>query len=48
MLTKNPDLNKYKLSGYGIGFNTLRVFSLSDGNGFAKDLIVLGAHVGSP
>ena len=30
-LTKNADFDKYKYSGYGIGFNARRRFSLSDG-----------------
>ena len=31
-LTKNTDSDKYSYSGYGIGFDAHRTFSLSDGN----------------
>ena len=37
-LTKNPDFDKYKYSGYGIGFDTRWSFSLSDGSGFDKNV----------
>ena len=30
-LTKNPDLDKYRYNGYGIGFDSCSEFSLSDG-----------------
>ena len=35
-LNKNSDLDKYKYSGYGIGFDASGRFSLSDGSGFGK------------
>ena len=31
-LTKNSDVDKYKYSEHGIGFDARRTFSLSDGN----------------
>ena len=36
VLTKNADFDKYKTSGYGIGFNVRGSFSLSDGSGLVK------------
>ena len=46
-LTTNsdPGLNKY--SGYGIGFDTTGRFSLSDGGGFCKNVIIFGAGMSS-
>ena len=35
-LTKNADFDKYKYSGYGIGFDAHGNFSLSGGSGFGK------------
>ena len=35
-LTKNVDFDKYKYSGYGIGFDAHGSFLLSDGSGFGK------------
>ena len=45
-LTKNADLDKYKYSGYGIGFNSHSEFSFTDGR-FAKNVIIFGADMGS-
>ena len=42
-LTKNADIDKYKCSGYDIGFDRNGGFSL--GNGFGKNCIVLGADM---
>ena len=39
-VTKNADFDKYKYSGYGIGFDARGSFSLSDGSGFAKNVII--------
>ena len=33
-------LNKYDYSGFGIGFDTRSSFSLTNGNGFGKNVIV--------
>ena len=41
----NPD--KYKYSGYGIGFDAHRSFSLSDGSAFGKNVIIFGADTSS-
>ena len=42
-LTKNPNTDKYKYSGYGNGFD--RKFSV--GNKFDKDCIILGLDMRS-
>ena len=41
-LTKNVDIDKYKYSGYGIGFDRKRTFSV--GNGFG---IIFGVDMSS-
>ena len=38
-LTKNSDIDKYKYSGYGIGFYRKGKFSF--GNGFGQNVIIL-------
>ena len=45
-LTKNADINKYKYSGYGIGFDARESFSFPSG-GNAQNVIILGADVNS-
>ena len=42
-LTKNADIDKYKYSGYGIGFDRQGGFSF--GNGFGKNCIIFGADL---
>ena len=44
-LTKNADIDKYKYSGYSIGFDSKREFSF--GNGFGRNCIILGADMSS-
>ena len=44
-LTKNPDIDKYKYSGYGIGFDRKGEFSFS--NGFGQNIIIFGADMSS-
>ena len=44
-LTKHVDINRYKYSGYGIGFDRKGEFSF--GNGFARNVIILGADMSS-
>ena len=44
-LTENPDIDKYKYSGYGIGFDRREQFSFGDG--FGQNVIILGADVSS-
>ena len=44
-LTKNADFNKYKYSGYGTGFDARGSFSLSEGSGFGKNVIIFGADM---
>ena len=45
-LTKNTDLDKYKYSGYGIGFNSHSKIIFADGN-FGKYVIIFGADMSS-
>ena len=45
-ITENPDLDKYKYSGYGIGFDSHSEFSLPDGS-MGKDVIIFGADMSS-
>ena len=42
-LTKNADIDKYKYSGYGIGFDRHGEFSF--GNGLGKNCIIFGADM---
>ena len=44
-LTKNTDIDKYKYSGYGIGFDRHGEFSF--GNGLGKNSIIFGADLNS-
>ena len=44
-LTRNVDFHKYKYSGYGIGFDASGSFLISDGSGFCKSVIILGANM---
>ena len=39
-LTKHVDIDQYKYSGYGIGFDIKGKFSFD--NGFGKNVIILG------
>ena len=45
ILTKNADIDQYKYSGYGIGFDRGRDFSF--GNGIGKNCIIFGADLSS-
>ena len=45
-LTKNPDPDKYKHSGYGIGFDSCSEFSFTDGS-MRKNVIIFGADMSS-
>ena len=40
-LTKNADINKYKISGYGIGFDGRSSFSFPSG-GFGQNILIFG------
>ena len=42
-LTKNADIDKYKYSGYGIGFDRHGEFSF--GNGLGKNCIIFGSDL---
>ena len=44
-LTKHTDIDQYKYSGYGIGFD--RRGKVSFGNGFGRNVIILGADMSS-
>ena len=43
-LTKNPDLDKYKHTGYSIGFNSHSELLFTNGN-YGKNVIVFGAGI---
>ena len=43
-LTKNADIEKYKYSGYGIGFDRRSSFSFT-GGGFGQNLLIFGADM---
>ena len=45
-LTKNADIEKYKYSGYGIGFNRRSSFSFPRG-GFGQNVLIFGADMSS-
>ena len=45
-LTKNADIDKYKYSGYGIGFDRRSSFSYPSG-GFGQNVTVFGADMNS-
>ena len=46
-LTKNNDVDKCKYSGYSIGFDRCKHFSLSDVSGFGKNVIIFVADISS-
>ena len=46
-LTKNADLDKYKYTGYGIGFDSCSEFFFTDGSN-GKSVITFGADTSSP
>ena len=43
-LAKNDDIEKYKYSGYGIGFGSKETFSFPEG-GFGKNVIIFGVVI---
>ena len=45
LLTKNADFDKYKYSGYGTGFDSHGSFSLSNGSGFGRNVIIFSANM---
>ena len=45
-LTKNADIDKYKYSGYGIGFDRRSSFSFP-GGGFAQNVLIFGVDMSS-
>ena len=45
-LTKNADIDKYRYSGYGIGFDRRSSFPFP-GGGFAQNIIIFGADMNS-
>ena len=42
---KNADCDNYKYSELGIRFDSRGSFSLSNGNGFGKNLIIIGVDM---
>ena len=46
ILTKNTDIDKYKYSGYGIGFDRKSTFSFPSG-GFGQNVIIFGVDMSS-
>ena len=46
-LMKNADRDKYRYSGYRIGFDNHGKSSLSNGKGFGKSVIIFGADMRS-
>ena len=44
-LTKHVDIDQYKYSGYGIGFDRKRTFSV--GSGFGRNCIIFGVDMSS-
>ena len=46
-MTKNAGPDKYKYSGQGIRLAGRGSFSLNDGNGFGKNVIIFGADMSS-
>ena len=44
-LNKHVDIDQYRYSGYGIGFDRRGRFSF--GNGFGRNVIILGAYMSS-
>ena len=45
-ITKNADINKYKYSGYGIGFDRRSSFSFP-GDGFGQNVLICGVDMSS-
>ena len=45
-LAKNADLDKYKYTGYGIGFDSRSEFLFTDGS-YEKNVIIFGADMNS-
>ena len=45
-LTKNSYLDKYRYTGYGIGFDSCSEFLFTDGS-FGKNIIIFGADMSS-
>ena len=43
-LTKNTDVDKYKYSGYGIGFDRRSSFSFPSG-GFGQNVLIFGVDM---
>ena len=46
ILTKNTDIDRYRYSGYGIGFDRRGSFSFPEG-GFGQNVIIFGADMSS-
>ena len=46
-MTKNANVGKYSYSGYGIGFDTPGLFSMSNNSGIGKNLMIFGTEMSS-
>ena len=46
-LTKNSDIDKYKYSGYDLGFDSKGTFSHPNGSSFGQNFTVFGADMSS-
>ena len=45
-MTKNADLDKYKCTGYGLGFDLCSKFLFTDGS-YGENVIIFGAELNS-
>ena len=46
-MTKNANVGKYSYSGYGTGFDTPGLFSMSNNSGIGKNLMIFGTEMSS-
>ena len=46
-MTKNANVGKYSYSGYGIGFDTPGLFTMSNNSGIGKKLMIFGTEMSS-
>ena len=46
-MTKNANVGKYSYSGYGIGFDTPGLVSMSNNSGIGKNLMIFGTEMSS-
>ena len=46
-ITKNLDIDKWKYSGYSIGFDARGTFSFGGGSRFAQNVVIFGVDISS-